>query len=153
MWGSTGSSSSAIFKALYGHVEAPKLWNLEWSAVMVSLGFVQSKRDLCLWMNKGKNIVLVLYVDDSLICAKTLRVINKLIASLKLKFRLRELGQPTQFLGMTVAYYQDHGVIALSQQAYIQKLSSTFTALSGIKSPTTPIVVDFYKQLQASIDL
>ena len=31
-----------LFKALYGHVEAPKLWNLEWSAVMISFGFVQS---------------------------------------------------------------------------------------------------------------
>ena len=111
-----------LFKALYGHVEAPKLWNLERSAVMVSLGFVQSKRDPCLWMNKGKNIILVLYVDDALICAKTLRAIDKLIASLKLKFRLREMGQPTQFLGMTGAYYQDHGVLALSQKAYIQKL-------------------------------
>ena len=58
-------------------------------------------------MNRGKNLLLVLYVDDSLICAKTLRAIDKLIASLKLKFRLREMGQPTQFLGMTVAYYQD----------------------------------------------
>ena len=73
-------------KALYRHVEAPKLWNLEWSAVMSSLGFVQSKRDPCLWMNRGKHLILVLYVDDSLICAKTLRAIDKLIALLKLKF-------------------------------------------------------------------
>ena len=114
---------------------------------MQDLGFVQSKRDPCLWMHKGKSIILVLYVDDSLICAKTKRAIDKLIAALKLKFRLRELGQPTQILGMTVSYYQDHGVLALSQKAYIQKLSSTFPASATIKYPTTPIVTDFYKQL------
>ena len=56
-----------LFKALYGHVEAPKLWNQEWSSVMRDLGFVQSKRDPCLWMHTGKSIILVLYVDDSLI--------------------------------------------------------------------------------------
>ena len=103
-----------LFKALYGHVEAPKLWNMEWSAVMVGLGFVQSRRDPCLWMNKGKNIILVLYVDDSLICAKTLRAIDRLIASLKVKFRLREMGQPTQFLGMTVARSWSAGSISES---------------------------------------
>ena len=136
-----------LFKALYGHVEAPKLWNMEWSTVMQDLGFVQSKRDPCLWMHGGKNIILVLYVDDSLICAKTKRAIDKLIAALKLKFRLRELGQPTQFLGMTVSYYQDHGVLALSQKAYIHKLSSTYPASAAVKYPTTPVVADFYKQL------
>ena len=106
-----------LFKALYGHVEAPKLWNQEWSSVMTSLGFVHSKKDPCLWMNQAKCVIYFLYVDDSLICARTISAIDKLIASLKTKFRLQELGQSTQFLGMTVLYFQDHGVLALSQQA------------------------------------
>ena len=60
------------------------------------------------------------------------------------------MGQPTQFLGMTVAYYQDQGVLALSQEAYIRKLSSLFTASTTVKSPTTPIIVDFYKQVDTA---
>ena len=41
-------------------------------------------------------------------------------------------------------------MLALSQKAYIQKLSSTFNASANIKYPTTPIVVDFYKQLHTA---
>ena len=64
-------------------------------------------------MNKGKNIILVLYVDDSLICAKTLQAIDKLIALLKLKIWLQEMGQPTQLLGMTVSSW-GAGLVATS---------------------------------------
>ena len=95
-------------------------------------------------MNQGKTVILVLYIDDSLICAKTLRAIDKLIASLKAKFCLREMGQPTQFLGMTVSYYQDQGVLALSKQACIHKLSSIFSTSMVTKSPRTTVVADFY---------
>ena len=111
-----------LYKALYGHIEAPKLWNKEWSILMLELGFVQSKRDPCLWVHPDESIFIVLYVDDSLIAAKTLCLINKLISSLKSRFNIRELGIPTQFLGMTVRYFQDHGVLLLSQDKYIMKL-------------------------------
>ena len=141
-----------LFKALYGHIEAPKLWNKEWSMLMLELGFVQSKRDPCLWVHPDKSIFIVLYVDDSLIAAKTLRAINKLISSIKSRFKIRELGMPTQFLGMTVNYFQDQGVLLLSQDKYIMKLQQHFLASSNPRhiKPTTPIVHDFYKSLDTA---
>ena len=64
----------------------------------------------------GESVLLVLYAHDSLICARTIRAIDKIIVSLKAQFCCPGLGQSTQFLGMTVSYFQDQGVLALSEQ-------------------------------------
>ena len=68
-----------LFKALYGHVEAPKLWNEEWAIFMVEIGFTRSQRDPCLWIKPDKSIILVLYVDDSLIAACKMRTMSKFL--------------------------------------------------------------------------
>ena len=42
-------------------------------------------------------------------------------------------------------------MLALSKQAYIQKLSFLFSTSMIVKFPTTPIVTDFYKQLETTV--
>ena len=82
-----------------------------------------------------------------------MRSMSKLLSSLKNKFKIREMGEPRHFLGMTVKYFQDQGVIALNQSKYIHKLQQTFlqsNAYSRAK-PTTPIVSDYYKSLETAI--
>ena len=120
-----------LLKALYGHIEAPNLWNKEWSLLMVELGFTQSKRDPCLWVHPDKSFFVVLYVDNSIIAARTMHAINKLIYSLKSHFKLKELGVLTQFLVMTVKYFQDQGVLLLNQDKYIFKLQQHFCQSSS----------------------
>ena len=57
---------------------------------------------------------------------------------------------PLNFLGMTVDYLQDQGVLLLNQDKYILKLQQHFLASSSLHpvKPTTPIVHDFYKSLE-----
>ena len=83
-----------LLRALYGHVEAPKLWNQEWAVFMVELGFMRSQRDSCLWIKPDKSIILVLCGDDSLIAARTMRTMSKLLSALKTKFKIHEMGEP-----------------------------------------------------------
>ena len=47
-----------LFKALCGHVEAPKLWNEEWAIFMVEIGFTRSQRDPCLWIKPDNSYLL-----------------------------------------------------------------------------------------------
>ena len=81
-----------------------------------------------------KSIILVLYVDDSLIAARIMRTTSKFLSALKAKFQIREMGEPKHFLGMVVKYFQDQGVIALNQSKYVH-LKTSANISRGLSQP------------------
>jgi hypothetical protein len=54
-------------KALYGLIEASRLWNEELTKTLIAAGFTQSVMDPCLYIHKEKNLLLCVYVDDLLL--------------------------------------------------------------------------------------
>ena len=53
-------------------------------------------------ISSGERIYLMLYVDDMLIAAKSMREIHKLKESLKSEFEMNDLGAASRILGMDI---------------------------------------------------
>ena len=53
-------------RALYGLIEASRLWMLEITSTLIANGFVQSLLDPCLYIHKERNLIVAVYVDDFL---------------------------------------------------------------------------------------
>ncbi len=72
-------------KALYGHKQAPRVWNKTLVNFLNNLKFQQLITDTCILVNK--DLIIAIYVDDKVIIGRKNHIIvdfkNKLIIVLK----------------------------------------------------------------------
>ena len=114
-------------KSLYGISVAPRLWYLCILKALKELGFKQSVHDPCLLFKKG--MIVVLYVDDAGIGAKSKAAVDELVQQLKDKgFELTQEGSFSEFLGIDFVARHD-GSIVLTQTGLIDKV----LAASGLE--------------------
>lgn len=111
-------------KSLYGLKQSPRCWNNRFNNFILSLGFVRSQYDYCLYVKvKGADIVyLVVYVDDLLIAGNNTATINCLKEQLSHEFDMTDMGEISCFLGIQIQQNHKNGEILLSQRSAIETL-------------------------------
>lgn len=126
-------------KALYGLRESPRDWYECFDNFMVREGFIRSNYDYCMYMKKidGFETYIILYVDDLLIFCLSKLVIDKVKLMLNSRFRMKDLGNIKQYLGIEVEQCTEKGEILLSQQKYIETLAKKYdvTQSKRFKTP------------------
>ena len=130
-------------KALYGHPKAGKLWNTVFVGFTRDEGFTATSRDRCLFFRPQSFFLLVLYVDDLLGACKCKKYLGKIWRELATTFKIRDMGAPSNVLGMEVRHDPANSCIFLSQSTYIKELASKFHLPVELR-PTTIIRSDFY---------
>ena len=80
-------------KSLYGLKQSGNLWNNMLNNFMVSQGFTRSMVDTCVYTRfHGKaKIILLVWVDDLIIGASDLQVLNDFKKSLMDNFKMKDL--------------------------------------------------------------
>ncbi|KAJ9545573.1 hypothetical protein OSB04_025280 [Centaurea solstitialis] len=109
-------------KALYGRLQAPRVWYHRFAVYLSSLGFLSSKTDTSLFTyHRGSDtIYLLLYVDDILLTASSPTLISMVISQLSSEFPMSDLGPLSFFLG--IAASRSKSGLFLSQSAFAQEI-------------------------------
>ena len=125
-------------KSLYGLKQAPLCWNIAIFDVLTSLGFQRNESDYGLFSRgSGSNRVLIaLYVDDLLISGADTTVVSQVKSKLSSKFKMKDLGLASHFLGMRVN--QTGEGITLDLAKYITDILKCFS-MENCKSAPTPL--------------
>lgn len=91
-------------KSLYGLKQSPKMWYQKFDTYVLSLGFVRSKSDHCVYFKFDGDhfLVIALYVDDMLFIGKGKGLIAELKSQLSAKFDMKDLGAARHILGMEI---------------------------------------------------
>jgi hypothetical protein len=89
-----------LIKNLYGQKQAGRVWNDYLVKGLKDRGFFQSKVDECVFY-KGK-IILLVYVDDAILCGPSSKDIDDIIASLKKGFDVTDEAEIDDYLGVKV---------------------------------------------------
>ncbi|GKV29673.1 hypothetical protein SLEP1_g59547 [Rubroshorea leprosula] len=108
-------------------------------------GFTRSNYDSCVYHKKlgdGSWIYLLLHVDNKLIVAKSMLIIDDLKKQLSGKFEMKDLGAAKKILGMDIHRDRKGGKLFLSQKKYIEKVLEWF-GLHEAKAVTTPLGAHF----------
>lgn len=92
--------SDVLKKALYGTVEARRLWYYTFKDQVAKLGWHPSPADPCISI-KGNDMLLLLYVDDMLLAGLTQALISDEMRLLATTFKLQMGGNALVFLGST----------------------------------------------------
>jgi hypothetical protein len=89
-----------LIKNLYGQKQAGQVWNEYLVDGLIGRGFKQSKVDECVFY-QGKTILLI-SVDDAVLCGPCSKVINDIIALLMESFDVTDEGEIDDYLGVKV---------------------------------------------------
>jgi hypothetical protein len=109
---------------LYVFVQASRIWFLKLSAIYERLGFKQSKSDPCLFLRK--DMIIVLYTDDCLICAQDTKDIDSFVKTLRDDYKLT-LNDPDlidDFWGIHFSH-QDNDELHMSQTGLIDAVTES----------------------------
>ncbi|KAK2577584.1 hypothetical protein KPH14_000901, partial [Odynerus spinipes] len=115
-----------IRKAIYGLKQAGRQWNHTIDVSLKKLGLVASSADPCVYYKGNiKNLLLVIvYVDDTLIFSRSLDEIISTKTRLSERFELKDLGEVQYCLGIRFVKRKDE--ITLSQVGYINDLLNKY---------------------------
>lgn len=128
-------------KSLYGLKVSPKKWNKKFSEEVRKLGLENDLHDPCLftWRQKGKLAMVVLYVDDMLVASNDSEKLKEIKDHLSSVFQMKDLGEPRNFLGMTIQRNRKDKSIIMQQAAYTEKILEKFN-MRECKPQNTPMV-------------
>jgi hypothetical protein len=136
-----GSMYCRLQKALYGLVEAAKLWNDEVSRVMLNSGFKPSFIDECVFTKDFDGVLctVVVHVDDFKIMStseQALDFVENLMRDNFKKITVKN-GLKHEFLGMLFDYSEE-GFINITQSKFIQDVITAAGVTSSSNNPALP---------------
>jgi hypothetical protein len=120
-------STVRLLKGLYGLKQAGRLWNRQIHDYLVKIGFERSRADPCIYTKSesGQSVILGLYVDDCLVAYHEDSEISEILAKLKARYAIKDLGEPQQILGLQIERTRD-GSVKLHQEQYIENMLKSF---------------------------
>ena len=121
-------------KSLYGLKQSGRNWNHTLHVYLTDNGFQRSINEPCFYFNHADNVYLLIWVDDLLISATT-NTLNDVKQTLENKFKMKDLGKVSLFLGIEFEHEIDK--MTLSQAKYINKILHRF-GMQDCKPKYTP---------------
>jgi hypothetical protein len=93
-------------------------WNKRLEGELSVKGFEQSDDDPALWILHGEGgaVLVMFYVDDGLVAAKTTAEADALVDLVGSMFEIRKLGEPEDFLGIHICRDRSAGTITVDQE-------------------------------------
>lgn len=133
-------------KALYGLKQAGMIWNHELDSFLTNeLHFRKTLADPCIYILRKENFkaIILVHVDDMIIAHNDTAQCDSIINTLKSKWDITDLGEPSRVLGMQLVRNGPTGSIFLHQQDYVAELLSRFN-MDSSKPVSTPHQPGFY---------
>ena len=114
-------------KCIYGLKQAPRAWNEKFTPALLEFGLCQSKSDPCLFVRRqqGESLIVIIYVDDTLVFYNNKTSFTKLANHLKQHFEIRILSA-TRFVGVDIVRDPVNHRIFLHKSSYAIKLLEKF---------------------------
>ena len=139
-------------KALYGLKQSGRCWNNHLNKFLTAQGFTRSMSDPCLYtFFDGNNTVnLIVWVDDLLIAASNIEIMNKIKGLLSQHYKMKDLRVLIYFLGIQFQFNKTS--IVMQQSEYVDKLLERFN-MNDCKTKPTPCPLGINKELGNNSEL
>lgn len=115
-----------LLKALYGLKQAGRAWFFTLLAALEEFGLVQSSADPCLLLTADRQLAVIMVVDDMLIASSDSTRSAALVAFLKARFDIKDMGEPTKFVGLEITRDRANKLITLYQRKYASDIVKRF---------------------------
>lgn len=135
---------NTVFKlkrAIYGLKQSSRAWYERVNDYLLNLGYQKSKYEPCLFtkFEGSVKIIIALFVDDFVVFSNCVTVTDQLVSELSCKFKIKNLGQVQQCLGLRVNISKNK--ITVDQEQYVENLLRRFN-MSDCKTAETPMEIN-----------
>ena len=140
-------------KALYGLVEAPRLWYETLNQTLEAFGFEQIISDPCLYvLRRGSQVVILgVFVDDFLIFGTSEELVKEVKQMLGSRFKTKDLGPARWVLGMRLL--QGAKAYVLDQAQYMKTVIGKYSRYLSIQRRKTRVPVSKKFDLRRAKDV
>jgi transposase InsO family protein len=127
-------------KSLYGLKQSPRAWYQKIDTFLLAHGFTRSIADHSLYfMQEGQHVVIVIiYVDDLIILASLMSLMNALKGMLEREYEMSDLGELHFCLGVEFVRDRATRTITMSQGKYVMDVLKRF-GMEDCKPVATPL--------------
>jgi len=129
-------------KALYGLKQAARAWYNKLKDTLEEMGFHPCPEDPCLY-RRGTGLTECLIIidgDNMLVAGATKETALGGLAAVTSRFKARELGRPSYFLGLHLVHDDKDGTLHMNQEQYLKTVLERF-GMTDAKSVRLPIGV------------
>jgi hypothetical protein len=111
-----------MIKTLYGLKQAGREWNKQLDQKLKSCGYKPLRSDACAYVRREKSeiAILTIWVDDTLLFASSDIMMDHMKTSLRSKWQVTDLGEPTKIVGIEITVTNDS--VKISQRKYIESV-------------------------------
>jgi hypothetical protein len=132
-------------KSLYGLKQSARVWNQHLTDYLVSKGFRKLDEDHGVLVLGGgirdpDGAVIPVYVDDMLIVCKKKETVTRIKRELAEQFKIKDLGEVSNLLNITVKRDRKRRTMTLSQESYANEILERFNMLDAhpVSTPMDP---------------
>ena len=136
-----------LHKSIYGLKQSAAMWHSTLISFMETQNLKQSVMDPCVFVRntKSSTLIILIWVDDCIIAASNVNVLNEFKRNFGQAFRIKDLGQIGFFLGMQFEISQN--IISINQKLYTQNIIKRFNE-QNCKLRSLPCDPSIYELLQ-----
>ncbi|KAJ1601462.1 hypothetical protein NDA14_002863 [Ustilago hordei] len=113
-----------VVKGLYGLKQSRWEWNLEFDKSLQHIGFFQVECAPCIY-TKGHGedlVIMVIYVDDTLVIAPQLETILRVKKQIGQKWKMEDSSEVSHFLGIKISRDHTEHTMTIGQLGYIDQV-------------------------------
>ena len=116
-----------LHKCLYGLKQASRVWNRLFDTFLKQFGLQPSDADPCLYTRRqeGDFLMVIIWVDDGLVCGSNNEVVQQVIEYLGKHFAMRS-SSAESFVGILITRDRKQKTLYLSQPDYTKKVIRRF---------------------------
>ena len=116
-------------KALYGLKQAGRQWHVHLNDTLKEFGFRRIiSADTSIFIEDGGDLILLVYIDDIALFG-TLTKINMFKERIVKRYKITDLGEIGQFLGLHIIRNRPKRTLSIGQQHYVQHMLTRFKML------------------------
>ena len=110
-------------RSLYGLKQASRVWNELLDAELQKIGYIRIHADFCIYIYRDGDTIcfLAIYVDDMGLLGNDLKVMQSHKGLLNKRFKIKDLGNIKQILGIAIEYNHEAGTLYMHQTRYIKE--------------------------------
>lgn len=118
---------------------------------MKSIGFIHSTSDQCVFVRSGQELeILAVYVDDLILITESTESMNNLKESLKKHYKMKDMGELSYILGISVVQDKEKNHVILHQKRYIENILQKY-GMDDANPVATP--TDINMKLRKTCDI
>jgi hypothetical protein len=129
-------------RAIYGLKQLGKQWNKEIHASLIKLGFKRTRTNAGIYVYRRQEgyteMILIIYVDDLLLCGPNKQLIKGIKADLQLIYQMTDMGPAQNFLSLQFIRNRELWYLDICQSDYWIATLACF-GMTNCKTARTPL--------------